>query len=397
MNGGSGANSGTGGDTGASGVPNVQKGGGAKGALVNAQLGLLEDDLVYRLSLLAVNVLQPLKDKYPNIIVTSGFRQNNTGIGQHELGEAVDLQIQNQTPGLLYEVADYISKFLNFDQLILNWTAVGTGEPWIHVSFSSKSLRGSVLTKDLADTFHEGLFLVAPLTGEALAAAQRAQAAQDEEIFAELQNQQTRQTKLGLTPPEVVQAADTPNTDDGSGLTTGGAGTGGSGSTGSGGQGASEGPGFGLDNVIIMSSPDVRGWAETTQITEWGMTPGNMHLVFDGQQRWGSVDIGGGTMQQATLWVVINIGGTWYATAAERLRPNQQNKPEDAKFSRWIGSSWLYDSSRWGIMTGYVPKIGEQVGVMVTQGSERSDSTWTVQERSPIFWFNWPQDGTAFP
>jgi hypothetical protein len=67
--------------------------------------------------LLAVNVLQPLKGAYPNIVVVSGFRQVNTGIGQHELGEAVDLQIRNQTPVQLFEVADYISKNLNFDQL----------------------------------------------------------------------------------------------------------------------------------------------------------------------------------------------------------------------------------------------------------------------------------------
>jgi len=170
-------------------------------SLVRPQLGLLEDDQVYRLSLLAVNVLEPLKKQYPNVIVTSGLRQPNSGIGQHELGEAVDIQIRNQTPTLLYEVADYIRKFLPFDQLVLNWTDIGDKHGWIHVSFSPTSLREQVLTKDFADAFHEGLFLCVPQTGEAAAAALRAQAADDAAILKELTNMQTRQDRL--TPPSV--------------------------------------------------------------------------------------------------------------------------------------------------------------------------------------------------
>jgi hypothetical protein len=173
--------------------------GGANGALVNKQQGLLEDDIVYRLSLLAVNVLQPLKNQYPNIVVIGGFRQVNNGVSQHETGEAVDLQIQNQTPEQLFEVADYISKFLHFDQLILNWTDVGDGQGWIHVSFSPDSLREQVLTKDFADNFHDGLFLCQPLEGEEAAAALRAQADSDAAILADLQKQQARSERLGVT------------------------------------------------------------------------------------------------------------------------------------------------------------------------------------------------------
>jgi hypothetical protein len=174
----------------------VEQGGGANGALVNAQLGLLEDDIVYRLALLAVNVLEPLKGAYPNIVVVSGFRQVNSGIGQHELGEAVDIQIRNQTPEQLYEVADYIKKRLNFDTLILNWTEVGDGQGWIHVSFSPNVLRGQVMTKDFADAFHDGLFLCTPLSGEAKAAALRQQATDDAALVAELKNLQARQLRL---------------------------------------------------------------------------------------------------------------------------------------------------------------------------------------------------------
>jgi hypothetical protein len=168
--------------------------------LITPQLGLLEDDIGYRLALLTVNILQPLKDKYPNIVVVSGFRQTNSGIGQHELGEAVDLQIRNQTPQLLLEVADYIQKFLPFDQLILNHTRVGQGDSWIHVSFSPTSLREQVLTKDYDDTFYQGLFLAQPLAGEDAAQALRDQQTQDTQITSELQNLQTRQQRLNRTP-----------------------------------------------------------------------------------------------------------------------------------------------------------------------------------------------------
>jgi hypothetical protein len=194
--------------------------------MITAQLGLLEDDITYRLALLAANVLQPLKDVYPNIVILSGFRQTNSGIGQHEMGEAVDLQIQNQTPELLYEVADYIQKNLNFDQLVLNFSNIGKGEPWIHVSFSPDSLRGQVLTKDFADNFHDGLFLVEPLTGEDAAQALRDQQEQDTAILAELTNIQTRQERLGQTPEIIADETGDPNS-GGSGGSGGDGGPGG--------------------------------------------------------------------------------------------------------------------------------------------------------------------------
>lgn len=138
---------------------------------ITAQCGLLEDDILYNLALLCTNVLEPLKAKYPNMIVVSGFRQMNTNISQHERGEAADVQLRNQTPELLYEVADYIAKSLQFDQLVLNYT--NSGRSWIHVSFSAESLRREVLTRDLNDEFHTGLFLITPLVGEERAAAER--------------------------------------------------------------------------------------------------------------------------------------------------------------------------------------------------------------------------------
>ena len=159
------------------------------------QLGLLEDDILYNLSLLCENVLMPLKAAYPNIVIVSGFRQVNNGISQHERGEAVDIRLANQTPELLYEVADYVAKNLQFDQMVLNYAA-GNLLPWLHISFTSKTLRREVVTRDFDDTFHDGLFLITELTGEARAAAQREQDDYLGQIDAELATIKARDEKL---------------------------------------------------------------------------------------------------------------------------------------------------------------------------------------------------------
>ena len=166
-------------------------------SVVMAQNGLLEDEIAYRLALLATNVLEPLKAQYPNIKVTSGFRQSNGGTGQHEIGEAVDLQLKNQSTQNLYECASWIRDNLQFDQLILNYTKSGDGLPWIHVSFSPTSLRGDVLTKDFADNFHEGLGFVEDYSAEEAATINNARAEIDGMILDSMTKMQARESRDG--------------------------------------------------------------------------------------------------------------------------------------------------------------------------------------------------------
>lgn len=165
----------------------------AKG--ITPQLGLTEEDIVYNLTLLAQNVLQPVKDVYPNIVVRSGFRQVNSGISAHERGQAADLQIQNQTPELLLEVADFIAKELRFDELILNYSDAPV-QSWIHVSFDERSLSQTVKTRDFDDAFYDGLHLIAPLTGEARAAKVRDYESYASAIAAEIAELESRDQKL---------------------------------------------------------------------------------------------------------------------------------------------------------------------------------------------------------
>lgn len=165
-------------------------------SLVRPQLGLYEDDIVYRLSMLATNVLEPLKKQYPTMVIKSGFREVNGGMGQHEKGEAVDIQLSNQTDDRLLQCAKWIRDNLPFDQLILNWSQQSS--PWIHVSFSPDSLRQDVQTKDLADNFTQGLAIVRPLVGEAAAAQLREQKVLDTLIISEMEAMQARESRGGV-------------------------------------------------------------------------------------------------------------------------------------------------------------------------------------------------------
>lgn len=104
-----------------------------------------------------------------------------------------------------------------------------------------------------------------------------------------------------------------------------------------------------------------------------------------------------GTTQEATVWGFFHIGGRWYATGGERLRPNQTDKMLDNPSH--IGPGWLYDPGRWGVMTGYVPSPGELVGFMVVAGSTRSDDHVIVRERTGVVLVPFPADdvSTEFP
>ena len=155
---------------------------------------------------------------------------------------------------------------------------------------------------------------------------------------------------------------------------------------------------FRLSDVTIVSSPDVRSFPVTSRITELSFRPGTIHVDHTLRGTWPPVVIDpDGTTQEATIWVFFRIGGRWYGTGGERLRPNQTDKALDNPSA--LGPDWLYDPNRWGVMTGYVPSPGELVGFMVVAGSTRSDDHVIARERTGVILVPFPADGvtTAFP
>lgn len=99
---------------------------------------------IANLKLLCEKVLQPLRDYFEKpVVISSGYRSlavnraiGSTDKSQHILGQAADFIIPTLDN---FEVAKWIQKNLNYDQLILEfYTGGNTG--WIHVGYSRRHL-----------------------------------------------------------------------------------------------------------------------------------------------------------------------------------------------------------------------------------------------------------------
>lgn len=99
------------------------------------------DDAVARLETLCRAVLEPLRQRFGVIRVTSGYRsaEVNRLVGgaarsQHLSGEAADISIGSLEVGR--KMYDYVRTRLDFDQLIFERNRK-TGARWLHISYRS--------------------------------------------------------------------------------------------------------------------------------------------------------------------------------------------------------------------------------------------------------------------
>lgn len=121
---------------------------------IRAQNGLTVQNIVCNLKLLAENVLEPILAKYPDMIITCGFRPGN-GSSRHHSGYAADLQYKtlNRMTNLkeireaYYERACWIADNTPLDAILLEYKTYGTGLPWHHVQFlAGRAQRGLTQT-----------------------------------------------------------------------------------------------------------------------------------------------------------------------------------------------------------------------------------------------------------
>lgn len=115
---------------------------------IKAQRGLSFEDIVCNLKGLAVNILEPLRAKYPKIRINSAFRGKPSIAGkvsQHEKGEAVDIQIPGLPPKGYVPIAEWCIEHLPFDQLIFEHG----NSIWLHISYK----RGGNQRKELLTMF----------------------------------------------------------------------------------------------------------------------------------------------------------------------------------------------------------------------------------------------------
>ena len=105
---------------------------------------------IEKLKSLCENILQPIRDHFGRVKVTSGFRSvelcaaiGSSANSQHAKAEAADFEVIGTDNA---ELADWIHKNLPYDQLILEFYT--PGEPnsgWIHCSWIEGTPRASYL------------------------------------------------------------------------------------------------------------------------------------------------------------------------------------------------------------------------------------------------------------
>lgn len=112
------------------------------------QLGLRSDQIACNLKMLAINALDLVKDLYPNMIISSGFRRpgdakNSSATSKHYTGEAVDIQLPGFSRQQYLEAVKNIAATIKYDQLILEYEGSTT---WIHIGYSKTSTRKQLFT-----------------------------------------------------------------------------------------------------------------------------------------------------------------------------------------------------------------------------------------------------------
>lgn len=113
------------------------------------QMGLKPHEIVCNLKMLAIKCLDIVRDTYPHIIITSGFRRpgdaaNSSATSRHYYGEAVDIQFPGFSRKEVLEAVKVIATKIPFDQLILEYE--GKSTVWVHISYKSIGNRKQIFT-----------------------------------------------------------------------------------------------------------------------------------------------------------------------------------------------------------------------------------------------------------
>jgi len=178
------------------------------------QRGMLQDEIMYRLVLLAENVYEPIlkyavENGYGRPIILEGFRSENSGTSQHERGEAIDLALPVNTSANLFNLAVWIRDNVMYDQLILCHSGVAGTHSWIHISFTPDTRRRQVLTKTFNDTFEDGLHIYTNYTDLAQLALDKATAKARnliaDDILQRLAARETKLNPIGVNTQEQVK------------------------------------------------------------------------------------------------------------------------------------------------------------------------------------------------
>jgi hypothetical protein len=109
--------------------------------------------IIENLEALVENILQPVRDKFGPVVVTSGYRspEVNKAIGgsttsDHCKGQAADFEVLGKDNR---ELAIWIAENMQFTQLILEFYKLGVPDSgWVHCSYDPSNLKRQVLTAE---------------------------------------------------------------------------------------------------------------------------------------------------------------------------------------------------------------------------------------------------------
>jgi zinc D-Ala-D-Ala carboxypeptidase len=123
-----------------------------------------DEDQIESMEQLCENVLEKIRSAFAKPInINSGYRSvalceaiGSKSTSQHCKGEAADIEIYGVSN---YELAKYIEKNLNFDQLILEcWDDSDPNSGWVHISYvSNAENRKDVLTYSKETGYTKGI------------------------------------------------------------------------------------------------------------------------------------------------------------------------------------------------------------------------------------------------
>lgn len=111
----------------------------AGGSELRAQRNLTRAEICCNLKYLAEVVLEPVKAKYPNMFITSGFRQidSRNSNSDHGIGCAADIQFRGIPISEYYDIARWMRSNLPYKQILLEYLEKSnkTLSCWIHVAY----------------------------------------------------------------------------------------------------------------------------------------------------------------------------------------------------------------------------------------------------------------------
>ena len=124
--------------------------------------GVTASQAFCNLKALCQNVLDPIKAKYPNVQINSGYRTDVPAGGsttsQHLTGQAVDISFPGLSRSELYDRILEIQKMVPYDQLILEYA---NGPGWIHISFKTSGNRKQQFTMNHHTRVSKDLYTIA--------------------------------------------------------------------------------------------------------------------------------------------------------------------------------------------------------------------------------------------